>query len=335
MIGSSETTREPPPSSFDFTDFIEHHLVQHKRGVDQAFLEWLIGLVEGDGTFCSREIPIQQARSTKAEVSTSGPHPRLHCLGPWEGPTAEATPIRCAQPLRRRLLFQIVQKDPKVLHRVRSELGFGMVRQSGDEDKRHWRYTVEDRRGLQRIMALFNGNLVLPKRRHQFAGWVNDAREILWPSFVLKGTGPVVSLNTGWLSGFIDAEGCFYAHFTTPSQRSPLSYRLIQKVHIIQQDRHGETEVLRQIGQLMQSRATVRLVKPPDSYRLEISCLDSHQVLVEYLQRFPLRGKAVVFRQWWRIYLLRVEGRHLHETGIRRMRRLCLGMRRKGKEGSG
>ena len=232
-----------------------------------------------------------------------------------------------SRPMKRRLLFQIVQKDPKVLHKIRSELGFGTVRWSGDGDKRHWRYTVEDPRGLQRIMALFNGNLVLPKRRRQFADWVKDAKAILCPTFVLKETGPVVSLDTGWLSGFIDAKGGFDASLTTPWQGSPLSYRLTQKVHMTQQDRCGEAEVLRQIGKLLQSKSQTRLVKPPDVYRLEVSCLKSHQVLIEYLKVFPLHCKAVLFRQWWRFYLLRVEGRHLNERGIRRMRRLCLEMR--------
>ena len=61
-IGSSETTRESPLSSFsiapsiagnanysfDFDDFLLHHLPTHKKGVDIGFLEWLVGFVEGN-----------------------------------------------------------------------------------------------------------------------------------------------------------------------------------------------------------------------------------------------------------------------------------------------
>ena len=322
MIGSSETTREPPLSSFDFSDFVEHHLVQHKTHADQGFLEWLVGFAEGDGTFCSREISLQQPTPSNRETNAST----------GVGAPAEILLQSTQKLLKRRLLFHLVQKDPKVLHRIRAELGFGAVRQSGNGAATHWRYTVEDRRGLQRIMAILNGNLVLPKRRLQFAEWVNDARGLLWPSFVLKDTGPVASLETGWLAGFIDAEGCFYAHFTSRSQRSSLSYRLTQKVHITQQDRCGEAEVLRQVGELLESSARVSLVKPPDCFRIEVSSLHSHGILVRYLKRFPVIVKAVVFRQWWRVYLLRVERRHLNETGILRMRRLCLAMRMKQKE---
>ena len=339
MTGSSETTREPPLSSFNFTDFIEHHLVEHKKLVDPAFLEWFVGFVEGDGTFCSREIPPHQPAPAVRGVGTPAPQ-----SGPSETPCLRG--VRWPPPAnegarKRRFLFQVCQKDPKVLYKIRGALGFGAVRQSGNGEARHWRYTVEDRRGLQRIMALFNGNLVLPKRRRQFANWVCEAREIFWPSFALRDTGPVVSLDTGWLSGFIDAEGCFYAAFTTPSLRYTVSYRLTQKMHITQRDECGEREVLGQIGLLLQSKAMVRLVKPSDCYRIEVCSVESHQVLIEYLKHFSLQGKGVAFRQWWRVYLLRVEGRHLNEKGIRRMRRLCSTIsaqqarERKGMEGSG
>ena len=316
VIGSSETTRESPLSSinaidgqsysFDFDDFLLHHLPTHKKGVDTGFLEWLVGFVEGDGTFCYR--------------LSSGTTPNT---------TALCNTLSLREPKKMRFLFQICQKDPKVLHKIRTGLGFGTVRESGDELTRHWRYTVEDRRGVQRIMALFNGNLILPKRRRQFADWVNQAAQIHHPSLVLKNSsGPRVSLHTGWLSGFIDAEGCFYANFTTASRRSTLSARLTQKMHITQKDVCGDKRVLAEIGLLLQSDAKVSLAKWPDCQRIEISSLQSHSLLIDYLKSFPLHQKAVIYKRWWRVYLLRKEGRHLNETGIRRMRRLCTVMQK-------
>ena len=338
MIGSSETTRESPLSSFlegsslegsfrhkrsrkacssnfsfNFDDYVHYHLPKHKKGVDTDFLEWLVGFVEGDGTFCSR----------LAFVGVSA---------------------------KRRFLFQICQKDPQMLYKIRTELGFGKVHPSGDGDRRHWRYTIEDRAGLQHIMALFNGNLVLPKRRCQFEKWVREAAQIHHTSFVFKPQSfgvskhlegplalpamqrpqrvevadkPLVSLETGWLSGFIDAEGCLSATFTTPSARSNLSARLNQRIHITQQDICGERIILDQIGSLLVTQAKASLAKQPNCYRITIGSLDSHTVLVEYLDRYPLRQKSVVYHRWWRVYLLRKEGRHLNERGIRRMRRLC------------
>ena len=142
-----------------------------------------------------------------------------------------------------------------MLHKIRTALGFGKVYESGGELIKHWRYTIEDRRGLQRIMALFNGNLILPKRRRQFANWVKEAALIHHPSFALKQQeeGPVVSLDTGWLSGLIDAEGCFYAHVIM--RRGSKKSRLLQKMHITQKDVCGDKEILSRIGELLQSNA--------------------------------------------------------------------------------
>ena len=368
MIGSSETTRESPLSyllegssleglfrpkrpkrsrrafslacslgsgvpsnnfSFNFDDYVHYHLPEHKKGVDTHFLEWLVGFVEGDGTFCSR----------LAFVGVRQPPPGIACNG--KASEGVAARINC----KRRFLFQICQKDPQMLYKIRTELGFGRVHPSGDGDRRHWRYTIEDRAGLQRIMALFNGNLVLPKRRCQFENWVIEAAQIHHPSFVFKPQsfgvskhravaslhfvnkevleGPLVSLETGWLSGFIDAEGCLSAAFTTPSARYNLSARLNQRIHLTQQDICGEKRVLDQIGSLLVSQAKASLAKQPNCYRITIGSLDSHTLLVEYLDRFPLRQKSVAYHRWWRVYLLRKEGRHLNERGIRRMRRLC------------
>ncbi len=321
MIGSSETTRESPLSffeteKFNFDDFLDNHLPEQKTGVDTDFLEWFVGFVEGDGTFCSR---LSNSTSAKQKDTIPVTVPTLKKCKP----SNEASK-------KRRFLFQICQKDPKVLHNIRTTLGFGRVHQSGGN---HWRYTIEDRRGVQRIMALFNSNLVLPKRRRQFANWVKEAASIHHPSFALKQqeNGPVVSLNTGWLSGFIDAEGCFYAHVTTRCGSKNL--RLLQKMHITQKDVCGDKEVLSRIGQLLQSSAKLSQANEQNGYRIEVSSLTSHKILVDYLIRFPLYQKAVIGRRWWRVYLRRQKNDHLTETGIRRLRRLCAAIKREKERG--
>jgi hypothetical protein len=144
------------------------------------------------------------------------------------------------------------------------------------------------------------------------------------------------SLETGWLAGFLDAEGCFYANFTTPSNRSNLSARLTQRVTLTQQDLAGDLEILFYIGKLLQSRNisgagdvknrkhfNVSLAKEPNVYRLDISSSKSQGILIAYLRLFPLVEKAVPFARWLRVYNHRVQGMHLTERGIRRMRRLC------------
>lgn len=303
-IGSSETTREPPFSHlFDFEDFLLHHLPDHKKTVDLAFLEWLVGFTEGDGSFISR--------------------------------MADGRP---------RLSFEITQKEIIPLVKIRNHLGFGRIVRS----QTYFKFAVYDRRGLQRIMALFAGNLILPKRQAQFEAWVAAAPG--WgaepPGDVSSAKGPFsgpvgalgspadleearrgnqrhVSLETGWLAGFLDAEGSFTAQLTRPSHRSTRSRRLCQKVHLTQQDLSGERQILVEVGKLLESTAAVRLVKAPNCYRLEICSRASQSILIDYLARFPLIAKALVYRRWWRVFLAREQQEHLSERGLRKLDRLC------------
>lgn len=54
-IGSSETTRETPFINFDFTEFMKNAVPSHINHIDQHYLEWLVGFIEGDGTFYFRK----------------------------------------------------------------------------------------------------------------------------------------------------------------------------------------------------------------------------------------------------------------------------------------
>lgn len=71
------------------------------------------------------------------------------------------------------------------------------------------RYLVDDEQGIIVLTSLFNGNLVLGKRKSQVKKWL-DILNILELN---HNTLPI--LSNSWLSGFIDAEGCFFHFFTS------------------------------------------------------------------------------------------------------------------------
>ena len=206
LIGSSETTREPPShitnktnktTCFQFQDYRDNYLGQHKNksSFNAAFFEWFIGFAEGDGTFCYRE---------------------------------ENKKIR--------FLFQVGQKEPKILFKVKKILGFGRISFFKRNEKLYWRFSVEDKDGILRIISIFNGNFVLPKRSRQFEKWLSEWNRVTKTRKCFNSRIVSVSLKTGWLSGFMEAESCFYANFTNPSQRSKLSKRLCQKIQITQKN---------------------------------------------------------------------------------------------------
>jgi hypothetical protein len=63
----------------------------------------------------------------------------------------------------KRLVFVLTQKETAILNHVYATLGIGRVRTYGN----FGRYRVDDKEGIRVLIALFNGNLVLDKRKIQ------------------------------------------------------------------------------------------------------------------------------------------------------------------------
>ena len=281
-IGSSETTREPTLDShlFHFDDFLTHHQPDQLRHRPR---EETIRFLEWFVGFSEGD-------------------------GCFEYRLAAGRP---------RFSFTIKQLDPPLLYKIRNGLGFGSVRKIEGE---LYRFVVEDQIGIRRLLALFNGNLVLPKVRYRYETfWVNKIPETgLWSDFKVSKQIVLPSLETAWMSGFIEAEGCFYAGFSNCGN----SMNLKQTFTLTQKDVSGEKEILEEIRDLFQSKT--KLSTPKENiFRIEISSLVSQQVMVDYCQKFCLKGKKkITLFRWWRIFLLRSTKAHYDIANKQKVRRL-------------
>lgn len=156
-IGSSETIRK---TTFNFYTYKEN-LVSQKKKINLTFLQWFIGFTEGDGSFI---------------VSNA------------------------------RLFFIINQKEEKILHFIRTNLGFGKVSKYGN----YSRFIVADRTNIDRLISIFNGNLILNKTNTRFIYWLNARNNYSIEKLDYLNKNELVNLDdNAWLTGFIDAEGCF------------------------------------------------------------------------------------------------------------------------------
>jgi hypothetical protein len=121
-----------------------------------------------------------------------------------------------------RLFFILNQKDIRTLYRIRSFLGFGKVSSYNGIG----RFIVADFTGIERLIHLFNGHLLLNKTNESFKLWLIEYNKLaisknLVPipyieSKLNKHLNNYIFINlldNGWLSGFISANGCFNAAF--------------------------------------------------------------------------------------------------------------------------
>ena len=116
--------------------------------------------------------------------------------------------------------------DGQILEYIKSKLPFGTLYK---QSKRVSRYMVQDKESLLLIIALFNGNLLLPSRKIQFQRWLG-AYNVYFKKEIQSVERQILpSLQNAWISGFTDAEGCFTASFLSNSKGFRLRYILSQK----------------------------------------------------------------------------------------------------------
>jgi hypothetical protein len=224
---------------------------------------------------------------------------------------------------RKRLVFEIAQKDAQLIHKIRKQLGYGRVSQ-GKEKEHIWVYRVEDRKGVQRLVSLFQDNLVLPKSILQFQRWQAVAFDLGLIPRIAPFHPKKPSLQTAWLAGFLEAEGCFSAYLSShPVDSYRFHWR--QKATLTQQDVAGERLILDSIGELFQSRRAVQVLKESNCYRIEMSSIESHVILKHYLDRFPLRGKKhLTAKRWGRVLDRRQSEKHIvSEKVVKKWKRVC------------
>ena len=106
-------------------------------------------------------------------------------------------------------------RNLRVLLTLRDTLRFGRV--VWQNRPHSVRYAVQDRVGLALIVALFDGNIVLAKRRDDLRRWAD-------PRYVVRllercDRNPYPSLHDGWLSGFSDGEACYHARLRSRGYR--------------------------------------------------------------------------------------------------------------------
>ena len=237
-----------------------------------------------------------------------------------------------------RLFFTITEKDAAFLHRLRTELGFGIVCNDTKYPETK-RFTVTNRNHVKILIHIFNGNLLLKKTTGRFALWLQDWNRLTgdrislktrWedlqeltaiaqipgnPSgdrldeserFTLRSNSVV--WNTSWLAGFVDAEGSFTAGMES---KTPLLGFLV--------DQTAELEILTHLRFLLGDYGSIWIRKKTPEilesgiqilkihYRFETKDLGLLDLLINYMTRNPLRTKKnIVFFQWKKLLNLLV-----------------------------
>jgi len=302
-LGTSETTREASNFFlFDFSD-INNSKPAHIKAFDTAFLVWLIGFIEGDGSFGFRD---------------------------GEGLGFDKKTGRGS--------FEITQNidNIKLIYTIRSKLGFGrvIVFKQPDTGKEYCCWYTSRRDHILWLVSFLNGNLVLEKRRSQFEAWLYNINTYWMYTIPLKPCNVQVSLDHAWLAGFSDADGGFYTNVQTDFQRgkkkdgSPY-YSCFTKFYITQK---GELRTLTTLQTLVGSTNILSQYTNGTSdtkyNRMEICKSESTALLIQYFSRFPLRGsRKIDCLRWARVHAYKQCHVSMTEKAAKKLAKLILSLR--------
>lgn len=227
-----------------------------------------------------------------------------------------------------RLAFYINQKDSQILFKIKKKLGFGKIKKYYQNGKYYYQYSVYKLKNIERLIYIFNGNLVLNKVFIRFSNWVKHYNILCNYSLIIKNIVYLkklkvcFSLNSAWFAGFTEADGGFYASLTK-NNNLKLNYRLRMKFYITQKHElyileniiefiHKEYLESKYYKKILNSNNEITNIKTSkyitnlksNIYRLEISTEKYILIILEYFKKYPLQGKKnIVFLRWKRIFL--------------------------------
>ena len=220
--------------------------------------------------------------------------------------------------------FIINQKDPQLLFKIKKKLGFGSVYETSESGI--WRYCVTGQVNCLRLFYLFNGNLILKKTQKRFLNWLTNIKT----KVIVKQFQTNISLDNAWLSGFIEAEGGFYARIRKNSKYK-LKVKFLKKFYLTQKD---EILLLKTLGLLLDSKTKVySFIQKENNYsRIDITSFKSQTILLNYLSIYPLLGrKNITVCIWKKMHGYQERKENLIESGITKLSNLCFKLKKHNK----
>lgn len=223
---------------------------------------------------------------------------------------------------KNKVYFDISQnmQDIQVLYYIKKELGFGKILFRKELDRNVGVFYVTSKDNFTKLTAIFNGNLSTIYKKEQFRRWLYTYNKQYSMDIVFKDTLLKPSLYSAWLSGFTDAEGCFYGRVkpcvTSKLKRAPLlTFQVSQK----------ELEIIKIIKSLFLSldnldNKNIKYDKSWSGWSFHCSSFVKLKLIRNYFSRYKLKTKKLLaFKKWCKIHDMVLNKKHLTLDGLNKI----------------
>ena len=182
-----------------------------------------------------------------------------------------------------------------VLYHIKAFFGLGRVIKQG---KQTFRFVIQDYDGLLYMINIFNGNIVLEKKKQKFQLFINAFNQYYGTNVAFINKDFIPTLNDAWFSGFIDGDGCFAINYMKIKKCFRISFSCAQKEdisflkNIFHQGYHNYHPSTKAYHFMIQQNISFK------SYEKKNIETNFHQV-IEYFQKFPLRTTKINSYSLW------------------------------------
>lgn len=199
---------------------------------------------------------------------------------------------------------------------------YGFIRRKTKE--RALVLTISNKAGLYLIANSLNGHLKTPKIEifNQLINWLNtNYVEQAGLAFIENKTLNY-NLDNAWLSGFIEADGGFYIRYSIPkitSNKLPrIGARFTIEQRMFSKSNLTYKLIMDSIAEFLQGKLnTITRNNGNTYYNLTVNSINSTNILVKYLDKYPLRSsKYLDYLNWKQVVLLIKDKQHLKQENL-------------------
>lgn len=228
-------------------------------------------------------------------------------------------------------VFDITQNltDIQILKYIRTTLGFGKIIIRDEPHRNVGVFYVTGKDNFIRQIKIFNGNIRSIYKQNQFEQWVKNYNLYYNEDIQIKKNSTFLSQRDSWLSGFIDAEGCFETRYRI-CKTSKLKERPRQIFSISQKQEEIQIKIRNIIQQGDDSNASrapdarnVNYDKSWDGYRQKTENRKDQITLMNYIQAHKQKTKKKMdYHKWRNIQNQMRKGNHYTEEGNKTIKKM-------------
>lgn len=202
------------------------------------------------------------------------------------------------------------EKDISLANNLKTKIKFGSIYKI--KDKKAYKLSIGSRQGIERIYNLCNGKFVCNEKIKQF-------NQNNYGFSFLPCTNKVVLTNS-WLAGFIEADGCIGIHLAkSKTHVFGLSVRLLVR---ITQKNILVLELIRNAFMDYSPNNISKIKKTGINMLSFTNRAKSLKAIIQYLDKFPLRGAKILhFLYLRKAFLLMEQKEHLTLEGLEKIKK--------------